>query len=99
FGNGPAGREISITVHSDPVSGDTEVDSDGTWSWSPPKNLENGLHNITIEWTDVQGIVHSLTRSFIVQAQENNPSFESTPSGTTPPSPTSSPTPKPTATV
>lgn len=99
FGQGPAGKEISITVHSDPVSGIAEVENDGTWKWTPPTNLENGLHNITIEWIDLQGIVHTLTRSFIVQAQEDEPSFESTPSGNTSPSPTASSTPKPTATA
>lgn len=112
FGDGPPGGEIKITVHSDPVSGTAAVENDGSWSWSPGQLLENGLHNITLEWIDTQGIVHTLTRSFIVQAQEGEPSFESTPSGgTTTPSPTASatatprptttpsPSPSPTATV
>lgn len=99
FGEGPAGEEISITVHSDPVSGTTTVEEDGVWTWSPLKNLENGLHNITLEWIDAQGIVHTLTRSFIVQAQENEPSFESTPSGgTSTPAPTPTATPRTTTT-
>lgn len=93
FGDGPAGSEIKITVHSDPVSGTAQVEQDGQWSWSPAKTLENGLHNITLEWIDTQGIVHTLTRSFIVQAQEGSPSFESTPSATKSPSPSPSPTP------
>ena len=97
FGDGPPGSEINITVHSDPVSGTAEVQEDGAWSWSPSKTLENGLHNITLEWIDAQGIVHTLTRSFIVQAQEDEPSFESTPSGTTSPTPSPTATARPTA--
>lgn len=101
FGDGPPGNEINITVHSDPVSGTAQVEDDGEWKWSPTKALENGLHNITLEWIDAQGIVHTLTRSFIVQAQEGEPSFESTPSGTTSPSPspTSTATARPTVTA
>jgi len=105
FGEGPAGSEIKITVHSDPISGTTTVEDDGEWNWSPLEAIENGLHNITIEWIDDLGIIHTLTRSFIVQAQEGEPSFESTPSGSTSPSstpsptPSPSPTPKPSATV
>jgi hypothetical protein len=95
FGDGPPGSEISITVHSDPVSGTAQVKDDGQWEWAPPKTLENGLHNITLEWIDTQGIVHTLTRSFIVQAQEGEPAFESTPSGTT----SASASPRPTATA
>lgn len=97
FGSGPIGSQIEITVHSDEVSGETKIDQSGEWSWSPSQALENGLHNITVKWTDSLGIIHTLTRSFIVQAQEDEPSFESTPTATLRPTSTPTATPKPTA--
>ena len=93
FGEGPAGTTITITVESETVSGTTNVSSNGLWSWSPPQNLEPGSHKITISWTDVNGIVRSVSRTFIVQASEV-PAYEATPSAT----PTQTPTPAPTST-
>ncbi len=96
FGEGPPGTEITITLESDPVTDQVEVDSDGEWSWSPPEDLAEGIHNITITWLDIDGIVQTITRSFVVQAQEG-PAFVATPSAT----PTSIPAPTaiPTATA
>lgn len=101
FGLGPSGTKISITVHSDEqISDQVTVDTTGNWSWSVPDNLSPGQHSITISWTDVNGILRQLTRTFIVSAAEG-PAFESSPSGSTPtttPRPTASPTIKPSAT-
>jgi hypothetical protein len=102
FGEGPKGTEITITLHSDTnISETTTVSSDGSWDWSPPTNLSEGTHTVTLSWVDVLGITRTLTRSFIVQAGEL-PAFVSTPSATpklTPtaiatPTKTPSPTPK-----
>lgn len=92
FGEGPPSTKITITVESDPVSDDIAVSGEGSWNWSPPENLSEGIHKITISWRDADGILRTLTRTFVVQAAEG-PSFESTPSATTTPTPTLSPNP------
>jgi hypothetical protein len=97
FGEGPAGAVITITIESEPTTRAVTVGSNGRWSFSPENNLESGDHSVTITWTDAQGFLRSLTRTFIVHAAEAGPGFESTPSGTTAsPSPSPSPTPTPT---
>lgn len=103
FGEGPPNTEITITVESDPITDEFVVSSNGRWRWSPPTDLEEGEHKITISWRDAEGFLRTLTRTFIVQAAEGEPSFESTPSGSTStpsptPTPTKSPTSSPTAT-
>jgi len=93
FGEGPPGTIISITVESEPVNDSVTVPFSGDWNWSPPDDLEEGSHKITLSWRDSSGILRTLTRTFIVQAAEG-PAFESTPSGSSPtPSPTASPSP------
>jgi hypothetical protein len=96
FGEGPAGTKITITVESEPITQDLTIGSNGSWSWSPPSNLEKGSHKITISWRDATGVLRTLTRTFVVQAAEG-PAFESTPSAspTSSPSPTSTSTPSP----
>ena len=95
FGDGPVGTALTITVHSDPITDSVTVNSSGSWAWSPPVNLEEGEHNLTVSWVDKNGILRKITQSFIVQAAEG-PSFESTPPATT--KPTATPTPIPTLT-
>lgn len=94
FGKGPAGEEITITVHSEtPITGTVSIPSNGSWNWSPPENLSAGAHTVTILWKDVSGITRSLTRNFVVQAGEA-PAFVASNSGqTTEPFPTDSPKP------
>lgn len=99
FGEGPQGTTITITVESDPVSSDVKIGPSGEWRWSPPTDLENGAHTVTVSWTDASGFLRRLTRTFTVAAAENEPGFESTPSAVTAtPSPTPSPSPTPTPT-
>lgn len=94
FGDGPAGEKITITVHSDTeIAGTATVNSNGSWNWSPPTNLSEGIHTITVSWIDALGITRTLTRKFIVQAGEL-PSFVATPSATPTKSPTPTATPK-----
>jgi hypothetical protein len=90
FGEGPTGAIVTITVESDPVTDNVTVNSSGNWNWSPPKELEEGVHKLTLSWRDENGILRTVSRSFVVQAAEG-PAFESTPSST--PSNTPSPTP------
>ena len=84
FGKGPAGETITISVHSqEPITDTVQIPSNGSWSWSPPENLEEGPHTVTISWIDTTGITRTLTRNFIVQAGEL-PAFTATGSGSTP---------------
>lgn len=99
FGEAPPGTKLTITLESDPVTEQVSVPSSGEWNWTPPADLPEGSHKITIKWTDVSGILRTLTRTFVVQAAEG-PAFEATPSATLTPtaSPTGTPTASPTAT-
>lgn len=94
FGEGPKGTAITITVESEVVTENLIIKNDGTWSWSPPTNLEPGTHKITVSWKDVSGITRTLVRNFVVSAAEG-PAFESTPSASLIPSASPSSTPKP----
>lgn len=100
FGEGPKNTTITITVHSDQVvNGTAKTTSTGDWSWTPPSNLAPGEHTVTLSWTDASGILRTLTRTFIVEVNAQEPSFVSTPSGaTSTPTPTASSTPKPSLT-
>lgn len=94
FGEGPGGTVITVTLESEPVIDQVTVGADGEWSWSPPNNLLPGTHKITLSWRDAQGILRTLTRTFVVQAAEE-PAFTATPSATPTPRATSTPTPTP----
>ncbi len=104
FGQGPPGTTITIKLESEPIIKTLTIGSSGSWQWSPPSDLTEGEHTITISWRDSSGILRTITRSFTVLAAEG-PAFESSPSATTPTptptptkTPTSTPTPKPTST-
>lgn len=99
FGDGPVNSAITVTVHSSvPITQNVVVASDGSWKWTPPTNLEDGSHTITITWKDAKGVIQSLTKNFTVVANAQEPSFVSTPSGTLAPTPkvTATPTVAPT---
>jgi hypothetical protein len=99
FGEAPPGTKLTITLESDPITEQVSVPSSGEWSWTPPTDLPEGSHKITIKWTDISGILRTLTRTFVVEAAEG-PAFEATPSATLAPTatPTGTPTASPTAT-
>lgn len=90
FGEGPANQTITITVQSETITETIKVKKDGTWTWSPPKDLSEGTHTITISWKDENGILRTLTKNFVVQAAEG-PAFVSSPSASLTPSPSPSP--------
>lgn len=83
YGRGPAGSKITITIHSDTeVEGVVLVNQNSYWNWSPPINLSQGPHTITISWVDSLGITRILTRNFVVKAegyQTPNPTPTNTP--------------------
>lgn len=97
LGTGPTGSKITIVVESPGTqTGVATVGSDGTWSWTPPSNLEPGEHLLTVSWVDQTGKKQTKSVTFVVAAAgEEVPAFTATPSGQ---AATPSPTPKPTAT-
>lgn len=94
-GTGPVGKTIQILVESPAYSGTVVVESDGSWTWTPPANLPPGEHKITITY-----LGQTISRTFTVLAAgaEEFPAFTATPSATITPSPTPTTTPTPTAT-
>ena len=93
FGSGPAGSSVEVKIESaNPITGETEVDSNGKWSFPATSNLDDGKHTITLKWTDANGIAQILKRSFVVNAAAGKPAFVSTPSAT-PASKSKKPTP------
>ncbi len=82
FGSGPKNSNIQISVHSSILQEvATTTDKNGKWSWSPPSNLEEGEHTVTLSWRDTNGILQTITKNFIVSASEG-PAFESSQSAT-----------------
>lgn len=82
FGEAPAGTKVTITVESDnPQGAVVSVPKNGDWSWSPPQGLSPGTHKVTLSWKNANGIMQTITKTFIVQAAEG-PAFVSTPSAT-----------------
>lgn len=97
-GKAPAGVVISIKVESEIIyTGSVTVDEEGNWQWTPPADLEPGIHEITLSYIDGVGDEQTMTRSFVILAagESGLPAFESTPSGETTPSATASPSAEP----
>jgi len=76
FGQGPSGLQFEIELNSSTQQSATvTVSQDGSWSWTPPQNIQPGPHTIKLNYTDPQtGILKSITRSFTVLAQGSNDS-------------------------
>lgn len=113
FGQGPSGLQFEIELNSSSQqSGSVTVSQDGSWSWTPPQNIEPGQHTIKLNYTDPQtGILKTISRSFTVLAQgsDDSPAFTASSSAQTntpmpavisvSPTPTTKPTLAPTKTV
>lgn len=95
-GSGSPGTSFTIKVESEATySAKIIVGKDGSWSWSPPKNLSPGKHTITLSWKDETGQTKTTKRSFTVLAAgaSSIPSFTASPSGSATSSAKSSPPP------
>lgn len=92
-GTGQPGSQLLIIVNSTPQSGKVTVGDDGTWSWRPPKVLEAGIHNLSIQGNDDNGNLITVTRKFIILKSGEAVLGESTPSASLTPSPIISPSP------
>lgn len=94
-GSAPPGTVLTVTIHSSQIYTDTVyTDETGSWSWVPPGKLEPGTHIVTISYSDDQGLLHSLNRTFVVASAQavaaGSPVYSASPSATL------SPTPQPT---
>jgi len=107
LGTGPVGETLTITIESPATySGVISADQSGNWKWTPPENLETGEHTVTVSYTDNNGIIQKIAKSFTVlaagessmPAMTASPSGETTTSGESSPSAEVSPTSTPTAT-
>lgn len=86
LGTGKPGTTLTITVHSDTEqTGVVEVNTDGTWNWTPPNDLEVGEHTITVSYVNQNGDTQEVTKTFMVLAAGDVaglPAFTATPSAT-----------------
>ena len=107
LGTCPKGQKLDIIIESDEkITSETEISDAGKWSWSPATALSPGVHQITVSYTDKNGFLQKVSRSFTVLAtgESELPSFTATPSGekaspTPKISPTSTPKSSPTPTT
>ncbi len=86
FGNSPKDITLTIVVESPTkYTDEIEVGTDGKWDWTPPAGLAPGTHTVTVSYTDSNGLLQTVKRSFVVAAAGGTslPAFESTPSGKT----------------
>ncbi|MFH2019445.1 MAG: Ig-like domain-containing protein [bacterium] len=89
-GLAPASTTLSVTIESTQAFSDTVVvEDDGTWSWTPPADLETGEHTLTVNYIDKLGIEQTLKRTFTVSqalAAAGEPAFAASPSASILPS-------------
>jgi len=91
FGTGPGKSTVKIEIHSSTAyTGEVVVNSDGSWNWSPPSDLEPGEHTITAT-TIINGVEKIVTRNFTVLATDSGLSYTASSSATIS-TPTSTPT-------
>lgn len=82
-GTAVPGEDVQIIIHSDEnINTEVSADQNGSWSFKPSTQLSPGEHTITIITRDANGILKSITQSFVVHAAENEISESTTPSVT-----------------
>lgn len=92
-GVGLPGNQLLIIVNSTPQSGKVTIGEDGTWSWRPPKALEAGIHNLSVQGYDDNGNLITVTRKFIILKSGEAVLGDSTPSASLTPQPSVTPSP------
>lgn len=93
-GTGPARKVLTITIESpNEYSSTVIIDEDGTWSYTPPEELEPGEHTVSLSYVDDNGEDQTMSRSFIVAAAADQglPAFTATPSASPSPTPQTTP--------
>jgi len=51
-GTTEGGAEVCITIESPEIEGCTTADSGGSWAWTPPSEIPDGDHQVTITASD-----------------------------------------------
>lgn len=56
-GTTQAGVNVCITIESDTIEGCTTANGDGVWAWTPPSDIPDGDHSVSIvaSYDDDQG--------------------------------------------
>lgn len=110
-GTAAPGSTVAITIRSDEaVNARVKANTNGTWVFRPSTPLTPGAHTISISAIDASGILKTITRTFIVQAEGSSftepsvspiatPTLTPSPFPTTSIQPTSSVIPTPTSFV
>jgi hypothetical protein len=82
-GTGVPDKFIALTIGiTNPVSGSTKVNPDGTWSFTPPKTLSPGKQSVTITSVDQNGKTVAITHGFEILKSGTQVLGDATPSGT-----------------
>lgn len=99
-GNAVPNKDVEITIQSNQeITTTVSADANGKWQYRPQQPLAPGKHTITIRTVDADGIIRTLSQSFVVYAagsEFTEPSISPSPANTT--TPTSTPTTIPSAT-
>lgn len=102
-GTGLPDQKVTIVIHSNStVQTTVTTDASGNWTYRPTDPLDPGTHTIAVTTENAEGILQTITQSFVVYAagQQTNPGSPSvtpTPIPSVTPSPTPTATPTPTA--
>jgi hypothetical protein len=60
---------VEITIHSDEkIQTTVKTDANGNWNYRPSKDLSPGNHTITIIARDANGVLRTISQSFVVYA-------------------------------
>ncbi len=90
-GTAQPNETVEITIHSDEnIQTEVRTDANGKWSYTPSKELSEGIHTITIVTKNKNGILKTVTQNFTVFAAESE--ISPTPSPTFTPSKIQAPT-------
>lgn len=91
-GTGVPNKFIALSIGiTQPVSGSTKVNSDGTWNFTPPKPLSAGKQSVTITTIDASGKTVAITHAFEVLKSGTQVLGNATPSGSLVSTPTATP--------
>lgn len=76
-------QNVQIIIHSDEqIQANVTTDSSGNWTYKPSTPLSPGTHTISIITKNSAGILQTLTQSFIVYADEIQPTVSVSPTPT-----------------
>ena len=73
IGTGEADSTVTVTINSDPITGQTIVGDDGSWTFTPDINIPVGAHTVTIDSEDIAGNTDTLQFSLTINAPAELP--------------------------